>query len=129
MRRYVLTDNDVPVARAEQERNKARIPYVQLKEKLWGTFEPRTNKWDRRLLFEIANMRLDDFKTSEFVESDTTDEEGVWGQDNIIISADVPPGEMSSSSSSENNEDFGELTSALVETNKSSSVVSFQGLP
>ena len=69
--------------------------------KLWGAFDPRHNKWDRRLLFEIANMRLDDFRTSEFMESDTSDEEGVWGEENIVISTDIPPGLRDSSSDDE----------------------------
>ena len=44
-------------------------------------------------------MRLENYTTSEFLESDTTDEEGVWGEDNIVISSDVLPGYRDSSES------------------------------
>ena len=49
--------------------------------KIWGDLEPETSSWDRRLLFEVTGVRLDE---SEYRGDDTSDEEegeekGVWG--------------------------------------------------
>ena len=35
-------------------------------------FDPTEDKWDRRMLFEVTGIRLDE---DEFLESDTSDEE------------------------------------------------------
>ena len=40
--------------------------------KLYRGFDPECEKWDRRLLFEVTGIRIDDL---EFRESDTSDDE------------------------------------------------------
>ena len=40
--------------------------------KFLKNFDPTEDKWDRRLLFEVTGIRLDE---DEFLESDTSDEE------------------------------------------------------
>ena len=40
--------------------------------KLTRYFDPYEDKWDRRMLFEVTGIRLDE---DEFLESDTSDEE------------------------------------------------------
>ena len=40
--------------------------------KFLKNFDPMEDKWDRRLLFEVTGIRLDE---DEFLESDTSDEE------------------------------------------------------
>ena len=40
--------------------------------KLLKGFDPHNSKWDRRLLFEVTGIRLDE---QEFHESDTSDDE------------------------------------------------------
>ena len=40
--------------------------------KIWGDLEPENNSWDRRLLFEVTGVRLDE---SEYRGDDTSDEE------------------------------------------------------
>ena len=40
--------------------------------KLTRYFDPTEDKWDRRMLYEVTGIRLDE---DEFLESDTSDEE------------------------------------------------------
>ena len=40
--------------------------------KLYHHFDPEDNKWDRRLLFEVTGVRMDE---QEFRESDTSDDD------------------------------------------------------
>ena len=40
--------------------------------KFLKNFDPTEDKWDRRLLFEVTGIRLDE---DEFLDSDTSDEE------------------------------------------------------
>ena len=40
---------------------------------MWNNLEPETDKWDRRLLFEVTGIRLNE---SEYRGDDTSDEDG-----------------------------------------------------
>ena len=72
-RRYMLSDEDIEGQNGRQEdMNNATEPLQYPITQIWGDLEPETDKWDRRLLFEVTGIRLDD---SEYRGDDTSDEE------------------------------------------------------
>ena len=67
-RRYVITENDLPKG-SDVKKIGVIDPFEKFK-KLYRHFDPENDKWDRRLLFEVTGVRIDE---QEFRESDTSD--------------------------------------------------------
>ena len=70
-RRYVLTENDIDPDINPDEAVPNEPLSVPL-EKLWDGFDPESDFWDRRLLYEVTGARLDE---TEFRGDDTSDDE------------------------------------------------------
>ena len=49
--RYILKDEDIDDDEFDEQK---QIPI----EKLWEDFDPQSDKWDRRLLYEVTGIRL-----------------------------------------------------------------------
>ncbi len=61
--KYLLTEKDVDDAQnAESGANDAAVEEVLNYpiEKLYGEFEPETDPWDKRLLYEVTGLRLNE---------------------------------------------------------------------
>ena len=51
--RYILKDEDIYDDEFDEQK---QIPIPI--EKLWEDFDPQSDKWDRRLLYEVTGIRL-----------------------------------------------------------------------
>ena len=78
-KKYVIAPNEVKRVKALKKKNKEvkqkqKTIYDIFAEerKITRHFDPLEDKWDRRLLYEVTGLRLDE---DEFLESDTSDEE------------------------------------------------------
>lgn len=69
-RRHVITENDLP--KGSEEEQKGVVDYFTQFKKLYRGFDPENEKWDRRFLYEVTGVRLDE---NEFRESDTSDDD------------------------------------------------------
>ena len=66
----MITENDLP--KGSEEKRNEDIDYFAKFKKLYCQFDPENEKWDRRLLFEVTGVRIDE---QEFRESDTSDDD------------------------------------------------------
>ena len=74
-KKYVISQNDLEKEREKKERIQSYekiIDIVSENRKLLRHFEPDENWWDRRALFEVTGIRMEE---NDFLESDTSDEE------------------------------------------------------
>ena len=80
LRRYVLTEKDVPNIDANKSSlERASLSVVDARvDKIWKGFEPLNNRWDARLFFDICKIKAETNELS-IEKSDSSDEEGVWG--------------------------------------------------
>jgi len=76
-KKFVISRDDLKREKERKERNKnveKVIDIIGENRKLLKHFEPEDNWWDRRALFEVTGIRLEE---NDFLESDTSDEEVV----------------------------------------------------
>lgn len=61
-RKYVLSDNDIDSSASERQDDKVADDFMEVPDAgiLLKGFDPQSDLWDRRLLYEVTGMRLDD---------------------------------------------------------------------
>ena len=71
-RKYVISNRDLSKVKNTTKEDSKHVDQYREFKKLWRYFEPDEDKWDRRLLYDVTGIRLDQ---NEFRDSDTSDEE------------------------------------------------------
>ena len=74
-KKYVISRDDLKKEKERRERNQNQEKVVDIigeNRKLLRHFEPDDNWWDRRALFEVTGIRMEE---NDFLDSDTSDEE------------------------------------------------------